>query len=66
MFKKQYIEKYLLGNCSNVNIHTMLKKNINLHIYICVCVPGIYHIMGTKCPHKDSKTNNFWPCGDIF
>ncbi len=23
---------------------------------VCVCVPGIHHIMGTKCPHKYSNT----------
>ncbi len=28
---------------------------------VCVCAG-----LGTKCPHKDSNTRTFWPCGNIF
>ncbi len=34
-------------------------------VCVCVCIPGIYHIMGTKYPYNDSNTSQFWPCGDI-
>ncbi len=35
-------------------------------VIVCVCVPGIHHVMGTKCPHKDSNTSKFWPCVGFF
>ncbi len=31
---------------------------------VCVCVLALCYIVGTKCPHKDSKTWNIWHCGD--
>ncbi len=31
----------------------------------CVCT-GIPYVMETRCPHKDSNTSQFCPCGGIF
>ncbi len=52
-------------------IQRVVMTEPHLHPYfvcvcVCVCVPGIHHVMRTKCPHKYSNTSKFWPCGDIF
>uniref|UniRef100_A0A672HLD8 Complement C1q B chain n=1 Tax=Salarias fasciatus TaxID=181472 RepID=A0A672HLD8_SALFA len=36
-------------------------------VCVCVCVCSCISILvGAKCPHKDSKTWNDVPCGDLF
>ncbi len=36
--------------------HNML---VCVFVRLCVCVPGIPCIMGTKCPYKDRNTSDF-------
>ncbi len=53
------IKKTLKMWCNQAKI-IMMKIVMMIHtVYMCVCVPGIYHIVGTKCPHKNSNTSTF-------
>ncbi|KAI2667782.1 C-C motif chemokine 2 [Labeo rohita] len=47
----------LMTTEGKIRQHTLHGKHSN---YLnCVCAPGIHHVMGTKCPHKDSNTSKF-------
>ncbi len=49
-----------LAGCQIINYRTDEQQKWLLLIGISaqVCVPGIYHVMGTKCPHKDNNIQN--------
>ncbi len=42
-------------------VQVCVEKYVYVSVCVCTC---LCYIEGTKCPHKDSKTWNFWHCGD--